>query len=57
MADKGFVAKLGADTSGLEEALKKVKQAGQAITKELNTVNEALKLGAQNTVLQAQKLE
>lgn len=55
--DKGYIAKIGADVSGFSEAMNQIKKDTGALTKELNSVNHALKFDAENTVLQAQKLE
>lgn len=55
--DKGYLAKIGADVSGFQEAMKVITKETGALTKELNTVSHALKLDPNNTTLQAQKLE
>ena len=55
--DKGYIAKIGADVSGFSEAMQQIKKDTGTLTKELNSVNHALKLDPTNTVLQAQKLE
>ena len=55
--DKGYIAKIGADVSGFSEAMNQIKKDTGTLTKELNSVNHALKLDPTNTVLQAQKLE
>lgn len=55
--DKGYLAKIGADISGFQEAMKSIKKETGTLTKELNTVSHALKLDPSNTTLQAQKLE
>ena len=55
--DKGYIAKIGADVSGFSEAMNQIKKDTGTLTKELNSVNHALKFDAENTVLQAQKLE
>mgnify|MGYP004555580027 CR=1 FL=1 len=55
--DKGYLAKIGADISGFQEAMKTIKKETGTLTKELNSVSHALKLDPSNTTLQAQKLE
>lgn len=51
MANKyGYMATIGADTSGIREALKDVEAEAKGITAELKAVNEGLKLdGGDNT--------
>lgn len=56
MASKyGYMAKIGADTSGLQNALKNVEADARNISMELRTVNEALKFDPGNTELLKQK--
>lgn len=55
--DKGYLAKIGADVSGFQEALKTIKQETSSIKKELSQVNHALKMDPGNTTLMTQKLE
>lgn len=58
MAKKyGFVAKIGADTSGLTDALQEVEKDSAAINSEIRKLNKELKFDPENTVLAAQKLE
>lgn len=55
--DRGYLAKIGADISGFQEAMKNISKETGTLTKELNSVSHALKLDPSNTTLQAQKLE
>lgn len=55
--DKGYLAKIGADVSGFQEAMKTIKQETSSIKKELSQVNHALKMDPGNTTLMTQKLE
>lgn len=52
---KGIVVEIGGDTSGLQNALKRVNSATSNLTKELRGVNSLLKLDPANTELVAQK--
>lgn len=56
MASKyGYMAKIGADTSGLQNALKNVEADARNISAELRAVNEGLKFDPGNTDLLKQK--
>ncbi len=55
--NQGYLAKIGADTSELESAIKGIQNSTKTITSELNKVNKALKMNPESTVLQAQKME
>ncbi len=58
MAKKyGFLAQIGADTSGLTDALKEVEKDSAAINSEIRKLNKELKFDPENTVLAAQRLE
>ena len=52
---KGIVVEIGGDTSGLQNALKKVNSATSSLSKELRGINSLLKLDPTNTELVAQK--
>ena len=52
---KGIVVEIGGDTSGLQNALKKVNSATSSLSKELRGINSMLKLDPKNTDLLAQK--
>lgn len=52
---KGIVVEIGGDTSGLENALKKVNRSTSSLSKELRGINSLLKLDPKNTELLAQK--
>lgn len=52
---KGITIELGADTSGLEKALKSANQSLSSTQKQLTAVNKALKLDPGNTDLLEQK--
>lgn len=52
---KGIVVEIGGDTSGLQEALKKVNKHISSLSKELKGINSLLKLDPKNTELLAQK--
>ena len=52
---KGIVVEIGGDTSGLQEALKKVNKQTSSLSKELKGINSLLKLDPKNTELLAQK--
>lgn len=52
---KGIVVEIGGDTSGLQNALKKVNSATASLSKELRGINSMLKLDPKNTDLLAQK--
>lgn len=56
MANKyGYMAKIGADTSGLQNAMKAAESDARNISAELRAVNEALKFDPGNTELLKQK--
>lgn len=58
MANKyGYMAKIGADTSGLQEALKSVEADARNISAELRAVNDGLKFDPGNTELLNQKYD
>ena len=58
MAKKyGFLAQIGADTSGLTDALKEVEKDSAAINGEIRKLNKELKFDPENAVLAAQRLE
>ena len=58
MASKyGYMAKIGADTSGLQDALKSVEADARNITAELRAVNEGLKFDPGNTNLLNRRYE
>ena len=58
MASKyGYMAKIGADTSGLQDALKSVEADARNITAELRAVNEGLQFDPGNTDLLNQRYE
>lgn len=52
---KGIVVEIGGDTSGLQNALKKVNSSTSSLSRELKGVNSLLKLDPKNTELVAQK--
>lgn len=52
---KGIVVEIGGDTSGLQEALKKVNSMTSSLSKELKGINSLLKLDPRNTELLKQK--
>lgn len=52
---KGIIVEIGGDTSGLQNALKKVNSASASLSKELRGINSLLKLDPKNTELLAQK--
>lgn len=52
---KGIIVEIGGDTSGLQNALKKVNSATASLSKELRGINSLLKLDPKNTELLAQK--
>ena len=52
---KGIIVEIGGDTSGLQNALKKVNSATASLSKELKGINSLLKLDPKNTELVAQK--
>ena len=52
---KGIIVEIGGDTSGLQNALKKVNSATASLSKELKGINTLLKLNPKNTELLAQK--
>ncbi len=52
---KGIIVEIGGDTSGLQNALKKVNSATSSLSKELRGINSMLKLDPKNTDLLAQK--
>lgn len=52
---KGIIVEIGGDTSGLENALKKVNKSTSSLSKELKGINSLLKLDPKNTELLAQK--
>ncbi len=53
----GFVAKIGADTTGLEASLRNIDNASRTLNTELNQINRALRLDPRNVTLTAQRLE
>lgn len=57
MASYGFIAKIGADTSGLTASLKEIDNESKKLNSELKSVNNALKLNPESAVLAAQKME
>lgn len=52
---KGIIVQIGGDTSGLQNALKKVNSETASLSKELKGINSLLKLDPKNTELLAQK--
>ena len=52
---KGIIVEIGGDTSGLQNALKKVNSATASLSKELKGINSLLKLDPKNTELLKQK--
>lgn len=52
---KGIVVEIGGDTSGLQEALKKVNSMTSSLSKELKGINSLLKFDPKNTDLLKQK--
>lgn len=52
---KGIIVEIGGDTSGLQNALKKVNSATASLSKELKGINTMLKFDPKNTELLAQK--
>lgn len=52
---QGIVVEIGGDTSGLQDALKKVYTQTNALQKELRGINSLLKLDPHNTTLLSQK--
>lgn len=52
---KGIIVEIGGDTSGLQNALKKVNSSTSSLSKELKGINSLLKLDPKNTELLAQK--
>jgi len=54
---QGITIELGADASGIEQALKDVNKASNTTTKELGQINRALKFDPDNVNLLSQKFE
>lgn len=52
---KGIVVEIGGDTSGLQNALKKVNSVTSSLSKELRGINSLLRLDPKNATLLAQK--
>jgi phage-related protein len=52
---KGIIVEIGGDTSGLQNALKKVNSATASLSKELKGINTMLKFDPKNTELLSQK--
>lgn len=52
---KGIIVEIGGDTSGLQNALKKVNSNTASLSKELKGINSLLKLDPKNTELLSQK--
>lgn len=52
---KGIILEIGGDTSGLQNALKKVNSSSSSLSRELRGINSLLKLDPKNTELLAQK--
>lgn len=52
---KGIIVEIGGDTSGLQNALKKVNSSTSSLSKELKGINSLLKLDPKNTELLSQK--
>ena len=52
---KGIIVEIGGDTSGLQNALKKVNSSTSSLSKELKGINSLLKLDPKNTELVSQK--
>lgn len=52
---KGLTVEIGANTSGLLDALKDVEKKGKSLSSELGQINKLLKLDPSNTELLAQK--
>lgn len=52
---KGIIVEIGGDTSGLQNAMRKVNAATSSLSKELKGVNSLLKLDPRNTELVSQK--
>ena len=52
---KGIIVEIGGDTSGLQNALKKVNSTTSSLSKELRGINSLLKLDPKNTELVSQK--
>lgn len=52
---KGIIVEIGGDTSGLQNAMRKVNTATSSLSKELRGVNSLLKLDPRNTELVSQK--
>lgn len=52
---KGIIIEIGGDTSGLQNALKKVNSSTSSLSRELRGINSLLKLDPKNTELLAQK--
>lgn len=52
---KGLLVEIGGDTSGLQNALKKVNSSTSSLSKELRGINSLLKLDPKNTELLKQK--
>lgn len=53
---KGFNVKIGAETSGLQEALKGINKISKNLNSELRYINKYLKLDSSNTLLEAEKM-
>lgn len=52
---KGIILEIGGDTSGLQNALKKVNSSSSSLSRELRGINSLLKLDPKNTELLSQK--
>lgn len=52
---KGIIVEIGGDTSGLQNALKKVNSSTSSLSKELRGIDTLLKLNPKNTELLSQK--
>lgn len=52
---KGIMIEIGGDTSGLQNALKKVNSSSSSLSRELRGINSLLKLDPKNTELVSQK--
>lgn len=52
---KGIIVEIGGDTSGLQNALKKVNSSTSSLSKELRGINSLLKFDPKNTELLSQK--
>lgn len=54
---KGLTIKIGADTTGLSDALNRIDSQARGLTREMKAIDKAMKLDPKNTELARQKME